>query len=108
MKTLKGLQSIIYDMDGITPIPQGKSTLTVKLGLATCLARASSSDPVAIMKVSHALMHAKGDEIKLEDAEFAPLPAMVLADPGYTNIVKAELLGALDEASKEPDEEVNE
>ena len=97
MKKLKGLEMPIKDLDEVT-IDQNGRLLTVRLALATALARAQSEDPVAAMQVSHTLLHAKGNTVELEDAEFTALRLAIKGDRLYTNLVKAELTKVLDAA----------
>ncbi len=105
MKLLDKLDTVIMTLDGVTSVSEAGVPLTIGRALASCLTRGRSEDPVSAIQVAHKLMpmNVKNGEVTLEEAEFKLLKAAVTKDPNYFDLVKAELLQALD-AATDPEE----
>lgn len=95
MLTIHQLSTILYNLDGAPLQLQNGGPMTLKYALATVISRAQSADPVHMMEIAHKLLHTTGDEFELEDADVKLLRDIAAKDPGFTNLVRAELLTAL-------------
>lgn len=105
MKTLKGLDQPVLNLDGSTAVEprDGKAEpvpVLIRSLIANAVARGQSADPVGAMKIALDIHTAKA-ELKLENADFDIVKASVIADQGLTNLGKAAALSVLDDSGAE-------
>lgn len=119
MKKLKGLSNPILTTDG-QPLRQNErmkvddlgrpilkdgqpviegDIVTPKFVLPIMIGRGASPDPIGMLQVAFGIRDAKDGTFELEDDELEQVKQIVLADTGYTNLVKATVLQIIQDAT---------
>jgi hypothetical protein len=97
--TLKALDTPMLDVFGETlrlNVGTGTVPLTLKRCLIQVISSGNSPDPVKTMELPHALLHSKDGNIELEDADLRMIKELVNSDRSFTNVIRAQLITALE------------
>ena len=95
MRTLKGLDKLLTDLEGRPLVEQDGSTVAVKTIVANAIARGSSEEPARAMAVAMDIYKSNG-EVEIEDADFALIEKAVKEDTMMNNMAKAAALSILE------------